>query len=683
MNNVARIAPEIRDIHVPAPLRDLPLWCVWAYEQHPNEPKPRKVPQYTAGGRRHGKQGSPEDLAKLTTFALARDAAARRGMDGVGFVLTRGTGIVALDFDNCVVDGVVNPVVANLVLNTYAEFSPSGKGVRAFFRGDLGNRKCFSKGHAFAVETFTSSGFVTVTGNMLPIVDILGNEDKIADVTPEVEQYCMERFGSAKPQAPSQGGDILDTFAPAIGLTIDESYELLQQLDPDMPRHDWMRVAMALSHEYSHSEEAFDLWNDWSSYGGSYPGYEGIRYQWDSLEGRGGFKPITMATVKMMAKEAGCRAPGLAADELRNLVEEETDKWPHSEGVRTPEGFTGKFPVHAAGDPILHQPLEWHIKGVIPKSDLIVLFGASGSGKSFIALDIVAAIARGVAWQGHRVTKAKAVIIAAEGAGAAGKRISAYCKRHNINEAELDLGIITVPPDVLKDSDIAELAKALKTAGADIFVIDTFAQVTPGANENSSEDMGLALANIRKITATMGATALVVHHAGKDAGRGARGWSGIRAAADAELEVSVNDSGRLLKITKMKDGEDNLAWGFRLNIIDLSTDVDGDPETSCVVEYVPAPLQRQKTDQPKGARQRDIMNSARECGAAKPEGALTREVIDACVKLIAFENQPSEGTKPRRDQRRDSVKRALDRLCEQGFLKAHNDHLYLPGVGPD
>lgn len=472
---------------------------------------------------------------------------------------------------------------------------------------------------------------------------------------------------------------------PRLGLSIEQMEELLNALDPDMGRDDWIRVGMALHFECDGDDTGFELWDDWSSGGATYPGTEGLRKDWDSFERRSGQrrKNVTMATVIRMAKEAGYRAPGLTADELCNLVEEEAGKWPHSEGVRTPEGFTGKFPVHAAGDPILHQPLEWHIKGVIPKSDLIVLFGASGSGKSFIALDIVAAIARGVAWQGHRVTNAKAVIIAAEGAGAAGKRISAYCKRHNINEAELDLGIITVPPDVLKDFDIAELAKALKTARADIFVIDTFAQVTPGANENSSEDMGLALSNIRKITAATGATALVVHHAGKDAGRGARGWSGIRAAADAELEVSYNDNGRLLKITKMKDGEDSLAWGFRLNVIDLSVDIDGDPETSCVVEYMPAPLQRQKADQPKGARQRDIMDNARKCGAATLQGALTKEVIDACVKLIAFEHQPAEGSKPRRDQRRDSVKRALDRLCEQGFLKAHNDRLYLPGVGPD
>ncbi|WP_374613830.1 AAA family ATPase [Sphingorhabdus sp.] len=686
MESNSTIAPKIWSVKVPKELRKIAAWLIWRFEQFEGETKPRKIPYWFDGTRRHGQQGGPIDRERLTVFGVAREAAVRLGYDGVGFAPLDGLGYTFLDFDNCVgPNGSLPPEIEEIASRTYAEYSPSGNGVRIALKGNLGNRKSISTPDQYGFETFSTSGYVTFTGNILDICDLTVGPNYIAEVDDHVRKLCEKRFGSAQPQAHVDPDDFMIGHEPRLGLSVERMEELLAALDPDMGRDPWIRVGMGLHHECEGDDTGFEIWDEWSSGGATYPGTEGLRVQWDSFERRKRQprKNVTMATVINMAKEADYRAPGLTANELRNVVEEEAGKWPHSEGVRTPEGFTGKFPVHAAGDPILHQSLEWYIKGVIPKSDLIVLFGASGSGKSFIALDIVAAIARGVAWQGHRVTKAKAVIIAAEGAGAAGKRISAYCKRHNINEAELDLGIITVPPDVLKDFDIAELAKALKTAGADIFVIDTFAQVTPGANENSSEDMGLALSNIRKITAATGATALVVHHAGKDAGRGARGWSGIRAAADAELEVSYNDNGRLLKITKMKDGEDSLAWGFRLNVIDLSVDIDGDPETSCVVEYMPAPLQRQKADQPKGARQRDIMDNARKCGAATLQGALTKEVIDACVKLIAFEHQPAEGSKPRRDQRRDSVKRALDRLCEQGFLKAHNDRLYLPGVGPD
>jgi primase-polymerase (primpol)-like protein len=67
-------------------MRNLPGWLVWRFEHHEGEDKPRKVPYYTSGPKRHGKQGEPQDLQKLTAFDAARTAAARRGFDGVGFV---------------------------------------------------------------------------------------------------------------------------------------------------------------------------------------------------------------------------------------------------------------------------------------------------------------------------------------------------------------------------------------------------------------------------------------------------------------------------------------------------------------------------------------------------------------------------------------------------------------------
>lgn len=680
------LAPQIRSVEVPEDLREIKAWLIWRFEQYEGEAKPRKVPYWADGTRRHGLQGGSVDRARLTTFVAARDAAARMGYDGVGFAPLDDFGYTFLDFDNCVgVDGSLPPEVQQIIGRTYAEYSPSGKGIRAALKGNLGNRKSKATEERYGFETFSSTGFVTFTGNILPACDLTVGPNHIAEVDDHVRNLCETRFGSAEPQADVDPDDFMLGREPRLGLTAGRMEELVNELDPDMGRDDWIRVGMALHHECDGDDTGFEIWDEWSSGGYTYPGTEGLRAQWESFERRKGQtrKQVTMKSVIKMANKARSGAPSFDADGLRPLIEEEVGKLPQNDGVRTPEGYKGKFPIYSAGDPSLHQPCGWFIKGVIPKADVVVLYGASGSGKSFIALDMAAAIARGVPWQSHRVHKAKVVIIAAEGAGGIGKRIRAYCKRHDISEAELDLGIIIVPPDVIKDVDIVELAKVLQAVAADVFVIDTFAQVTPGANENSSEDMGRALANIRTITEVTGATALIVHHAGKDAARGARGWSGIKAAADAELEVSRTDARGLLKITKMKDGDDNLAWGFRLNIIDLGIDADGDPETSCVVEYMPAPLKKLSNDEPKGARQRDVMDRARHCGAGRSEGALIQNVIDECVDLIPFEKQTAEGSKERRDQRRGSVMRALDKLCEQGFLKTYNDRLYLPGVGPD
>ena len=281
-----------------------------------------------------------------------------------------------------------------------------------------------------------------------------------------------------------------------------------------------------------------------------------------------------------------------------------------------------------------------------------------------------------------KVSVKSILLIAAEGAGGVGKRIRAYCKHYGLNEADLDIGVIRVPPSVIEEVDVKELCTALAYVQADIFVIDTLAQVTPGANENSSEDMGKAIRNIRLVTQATGATAFVVHHAGKDATRGARGWSGIRAAADAEIEISRNDAGHLISITKMKDGDDSQQWGFRLNQVQVGIDNDGDIETSCVVEYVEAPPKRVKSSEPKGKVQATIMERTRHCGAGTLEGALTKDVIDASVGMIPDEPLPAEGEKRPRDQRRGNVTRALTTLCNQGYLITRNDRLYVKGFEP-
>jgi hypothetical protein len=687
MTNVVPLFQSFEDIYVPAPLRDMPNWLIWRFEKYKNEPKPRKVPYWTDGTIRHGQQGSPTDRTRLTTFAAARDAAARKDYDGVGFAHIEGCGIVTLDFDKCVgPDGKVRQDVLDLVTTTYAEYSPSGKGIHAIFVGDagiLGNQRAtVTEGPDFSVEAFSSSGFTTFTGNTLDYVDIVCGADHLAPLPDITIAACQKRFGSRR--AKLDPDDFMAGHEPRLGLTIGRIEELLAALDPDMGREQWIKTGMAVAHETDGGDDGFEIWDDWSSDGHSYPGTEALRVQWDSFERRKGSnrKQVTMASVIWMAKQAGYRGTGIDISDLRQQAQEVTSNLLQVDGVRTPDDYRGKFPVYAAGDPALHKSTEWHIKGVLPKADLIVLYGASGSGKSFVAFDMIAAVARGTQWQGCRVNKAKVVLIAAEGAGGVGKRIRAYCKHYGLKEADLDIGIIRVPPNVMENVDVQELANTLTAVGADVFVIDTLAQVTPGANENSGEDMGQAIRNIRLITDATGATALVVHHAGKDTSRGARGWSGIRAAADAEIEISRNDTGHLISVTKMKDGDDSQQWGFRLDRVEVGIDDDGDIETSCVVEYVEAPPKRVKSNEPKGKVQATIMERARHCGAGTPEGALMQDVIDASVGMIPFDPVQAEGEKKPRDQRRGSVTRAVTSLCNQGHLVTRDDRLYEKGFEP-
>ena len=388
MAEVATITPHVRQLEAPPELRRLQGWLAWRYEQHQGEEKPRKVPFYADGGRRHGKQGSPADRAKLVTFEAAKIAAARRGFDGVGLALLPEWGVSALDFDNCIgPDGAIPEEIAGIISGTYAEHSPSGKGIRAFVKGNLGDHKDLKNPRfPWTMEVFSSSGYVTFTGNPLLSTEVLGLEETVAPASAEVINLCARRFGAQRDNPNDYSTDPLDTFEPVLGLKFNEIEALLSDLDPSMGRDTWIQVGMAVHHETE--GEGFDLWDDWSSEGHQYPGTEALQAQWDSFDRREiNRRPITMGTVKRMSAEARQLQglPPRLTEALQTAAEhakqELTTQTPRTT-LETPADYAGKFPIISGGAFSQRPAPKWIIKGVIPDADLGVIFGQSGSGKA-------------------------------------------------------------------------------------------------------------------------------------------------------------------------------------------------------------------------------------------------------------------------------------------------------------
>jgi hypothetical protein len=629
---VASIKPHIASIHVPDTLAALPGWLVWRYEHQDGEAKPRKVPYYTSGGKRYGVQGRPEDRAQLTTLEAAKAAAARRGYDGVGFALMPEWGIVALDFDHCLKDGTIDPEVERLVAGTYAEYSPSGEGVRAFMLGRLENNKDPSE-ETYGFETFASKGFVTVTGNRLPLTDELGAENTLAQVTPEVLALCERRFG----RRTATSDDPLMTYEPPAGLTQDQLREALDVLDADCDHQTWLNVGMALHHETQ--GQGFDLWNEWSAAGTKYPGERTLKKRWESF-GQSTGRQVTARTLIRLAKENGAYiASTITPEQFAAESAAPTEK-------------PARFQVIPAAQFASASPTRWIIKGVLPQGELVVLFGESGSGKSFFALDMGAAIARGVEWRGRRVRQGRVVYIAAEGGGGVRKRLAAYAIHHGISLEDLNLGVIHAAPNLLEKADAVDVARAIATTGpCDLVIVDTFAQTMPG-NENAGEDVGKALAHCKGIHLATGATVMLIHHAGKDTSKGARGWSGLKAAADTEIEVSRLTTGRMARLSKQKDGEDGSSWGFDLNTVAVGMDEDGDVIESCVVVEADVEMSRLSLARRLGKVEQAVADAV----SAMGESPLVEDVIaDAVGRLPVAEG---------RDVRRQHVKRALVGLCE-------------------
>lgn len=658
MSSVRAIAPAIRTVQVPEPLRELPGWLMWRYEHYDGEAKPRKIPFWADGTRRHGQQGGPQDRDRLTTFISARDAAVRAGFDGVGFAPLKEFGYVFLDFDNCVdVNGGTSAEIERITSRTYAEYSPSGKGIRAALKGDLGNHKSATMPDQYGFETFSSSGFVTFTGNILPTCDVMGYENHIAEVDDYTTDLCQRRFGATS--GPTfDPDDFMAGREPRLGLTPSKMEELLSHLDPSMGREPWLRVGMALHHECDGDDTGFDIWDEWSSEGDTYPGTEGLRSQWESLRPAPGKRQVTMASVIKMAKDAGYRHDdSVSREQVLAKVEAIMADLP-----RKSVGRFGPVPIY---DLTLAPPMDWLIKGVLPKAELGILFGASGSGKTFVVLDLAFSIARGTDWRGKRTRKGRVVVIAAEGGVGIGKRAEAYAQYHNLDLSRMDdLQVITAAPNFLESEDISEVIAEIKNIGdVAVVVIDTLAQVSPGANENTSEDMSRVLANIKLLHDATGAMNLVVHHSGKDLSKGSRGWSGLKGAADVQIEVLRHENGyREIVLEKMKDGEDGIRWPFKLEVMEVGFDLDGDIITSCVaVEADPAPQTANETDRKgvkkRGRHENHILEIMTLFGSESIVS--TVDLIDRAVEAMPA---PEAG---QRDTRRQTVTRALKTLSKE------------------
>lgn len=638
--NVATIKPNLNAIEAPDEMRNLPAWLVWRFEYHEGEDKPRKVPYYTSGARRSGVQGRPEDRQQLTTFDAARTQAARRGFDGVGFVPMPEFNICALDFDHCVTNGQLHPDLEPIVTGTYAEYSPSGTGVRAFVKGQYGNSK--SRDGAYGFEVFSSKGFVTVTGNRLDIVDILGNDNTVAELDGPVRALCAQRFAR-------EPGEIHASPGEPVGLASSQIESLLVALDPDMGHDDWLAVGMGLHHETR--GEGFDYWADWSELGSKFPGREVLLQRWSSF-GRNHERTVTIRTaMKMAGMSANTPA---SAEEFESLVEADT-----------PEAATGEQPrflFEPVGTFASTKALPWIIKGVLPKAGLGVVYGASGSGKSFAVLDMGMAIARGVEWRGRRVRQGRVAYIAAEGADGFRKRLAAYAMHHGVDLASVPMTVLNGAPNLLEKQDAVDVAKGIRASGgADLIVVDTFAQVTPGSNENAGEDVGRALGYCRRIHEVTGAMVLLIHHAGKDASKGARGWSGLRAACDAEIEVVREGDARALRLTKSKDGEDGLEWGFALEVVQVDVDEDLDAITSCVVVESSAPVVGAGPARKLGKNEKVVNEVLQEMAIAQTAGIEVGPVLaEAARRIMVRDGLESD----KKGNCRSNARRALTRLCE-------------------
>ncbi|MFC7434324.1 AAA family ATPase [Hydrogenophaga bisanensis] len=268
------------------------------------------------------------------------------------------------------------------------------------------------------------------------------------------------------------------------------------------------------------------------------------------------------------------------------------------------------------------------VEGVLTAGDGSVLYGDSNSGKTFFVIDMAAAVARGVQWMGRNTEPGLVVYLAAESPASVRSRLQAYQRHHGVRVP--NFAIVQSPIDLFDgDADteavISVVRQLERQRGQKVRLIvgDTLARLSAGANENAGQDMGLVVRRFDRIRSACNAHFLLIHHSGKAAANGARGWSGIRAAVDTEIEVTDSPAGRCAEITKQRDlSTKGQRIGFRLDTVTLGSTKWGAPATSCVVVPADAP------DKPQGKRLSEVGGAVLEYLRTQPAGKKKREVVE-------------------------------------------------------
>ena len=339
-----------------------------------------------------------------------------------------------------------------------------------------------------------------------------------------------------------------------------------------------------------------------------------------------------------------------------------------------------RYRVLAAGEILNSPPLRWLVRGVVPAQGLACMYGASGSGKSFLALDMSAAVAAadGAEWFGCRVTAAPVVYVALEGEHGFRQRLKAW-QAHRGRDIPAGLRFVMQPFDLRDAGDRAELANAVMASGGagGLVVIDTLNRAASGADENSPKDMGEIINATKLLQSQLGGTVLLIHHSGKDQTKGLRGHSSLHAALDAAIEVTRNDDRREWHIVKSKDNSDGAAYPFRLEVVEIGTDEHGDRIASCAVVPDDRTDAIKRVKLPSGPTQKlahdalsELLRKARDFGKA---GA---PALRPCVELEAAVLAAADRLSCRPDARNYQARRAITAMTAKGMFQVRDGWIW-------
>lgn len=213
-------------------------------------------------------------------------------------------------------------------------------------------------------------------------------------------------------------------------------------------------------------------------------------------------------------------------------------------------------------------PRRYVVGGLLRIPSLSVLYGPSGDLKSMLCLEMALAVAQESPWLEHlpggdavkpfEVTQSPVLWVDVDmGTDELERRISALGKTRGI-PPDAPFHFVSFPSPAFVASNpecVQAVIDHVQATGADLVIVDNLGAVSGGADENSSQMVGV-LNGLRRIAELGGCAVLVIHHKTKGDRRGQdslRGHSSIVAALDLALEVTRDEGSDVIAVRPTKN----------------------------------------------------------------------------------------------------------------------------------
>lgn len=448
----------------------------------------------------------------------------------------------------------------------------------------------FPKQNSVPENGFGNMFILPLSGKSIPLDALELEPIPVSDTT----FHIAESVPFVARDTPRETGDIphsveLDVFRSALAAIPNSE---LDELDYDT----WRNIIFAIHHETQGSPAGLTLAHEFSQQCSKYdPEFLDNRV-WphikDSYDGENG--GVTGRSVLHLARQHGWQEP-LENDFLPDIDEEGKP--------------VNRFQLASSRAQLPIKPDI--IAGVIPDAEFGIIYGKSGAGKSFAAIDLAYHLAQGLPWRGRKTKQRNVFYIAAEGASGVRKRTAAYATYHNLSE---DIPLYTCEGQINLHAKkawnpVAEDINTIQAGTPGVIIIDTLSRSIAGVDENSAKDMSQVIANCQSLGVSTNCMVIVIAHAGKNEEQGVRGSSALRAAADFELSVSryLDTELRSIKLTKSKDDIDGTQFPFKLTSVDIGVNTDGDKVFSAVAVVSDEEIPNVKSETTKDKKLADIV----------------------------------------------------------------------------